>query len=54
MEQGDPYTDKNGNTRRSWSLFTEQIELLGSKSDANKDAPVETDSFTAAEEDIPF
>ena len=58
MEQGEPYTDKNGNTRRSWSLFTEQIELHGSKSDSNKtttdSAPVETDSFTAAEEDIPF
>ena len=59
FEQGDPYTDKNGNMRRSWSLFTEQIELLGSKSDGGKlaaedEAPVETDSFTAAEDDIPF
>lgn len=63
MEQGDPYTDKNGNTRRSWSVFTEGLELLGSKSDGSGDrqstAPAAPagdvpDSFEEAEDDIPF
>ena len=60
MEQGDPYTDKNGNTRRSWSVFTEGLELLGSKSDGSgersREVPPEDvpDSFEEAEDDIPF
>ena len=55
FEQGDPYTDKNGNTRRSWSLWTEEIEFLSSNKAEQRDKTVtEIDSFKAAEEDIPF
>lgn len=55
FEQGEPYTDKNGNQRRSWSLWVEQCEFVDSKKEVSDNAPVvETDSFTAAEEDIPF
>lgn len=53
MEQGEPYTDKNGNQRRSWSVWTEEIEFLGSKSE-NVKFVAESDSFSAAEDDIPF
>ena len=62
MEQGDAYTDKNGNKRRSWSIHPETkggVEFLSSgqgntrandKSNSN-DIP---DNFKEQEEDIPF
>lgn len=60
-EQGEPYTDKNGNTRRSWTVRIERIEFLGAKSDlAAKDgnAPASVpdlpDSWEKADEDNPF
>ena len=46
------YTDKNGNQRRSWSLWVEECQFVDGKKDGQ--AVTETDSFTAAEEDIPF
>ena len=53
FEQGEPYTDKNGNTRRSWSLWVERCKFIdGPKKDVDPaDLP---DSMEAAEEDIPF
>ena len=62
-EQGDPYLDKNGNKRRSWSVFVENIELLGPKSDGSAaTAPAQTEPEPAIaptpetldDEDIPF
>ena len=56
FEQGEPYTDKNGNQRRSWSLWVEQCEFVDSKKESSENTRtvVESDSFVAAEEDIPF
>lgn len=56
FEQGEPYTDKNGNQRRSWSLWVEQCEFVDSKREGPDNVPavVETDTFKAAEDDIPF
>lgn len=59
MEQGEPYTDKNGNTRRSWSVWCERCEFLDGERKPEEtlmdplpeDIP---DSFEAAEEDNPF
>lgn len=53
-EQGDTYTDKNGNKRRSWTLRAEEVEFLGSRTDsaAPKDDPAE--DFKDVEEDVPF
>lgn len=62
MEQGEQYTDKNGNKRRSWTLRAERVEFLGSKNDQSAeqiekkandlfDIP---DSFEQQEEDVPF
>lgn len=52
-EQGDPYTDKNGNKRRSWTLRADEVEFLGSRNDgAPKDSVAET--FEEIEEDVPF
>ena len=48
------YTDRDGNKRRSWSVWVERCKFLDSKSSGQKSAPVETDSFKEAEEDIPF
>ena len=53
-EQGEPYTDKNGNTRRSWTLWVEELQFIDSKKDESNKDTVETDSFKAAEDDIPF
>lgn len=63
-EQGEPFTDKNGNNRRSWTLRIERIEFLADKSslverDGNAptsvpDLPEPTDSWQQAEEDCPF
>ena len=49
FEQGEPYTDKNGNTRRSWSLWVEECQFVDGKKDE-----AQTDSFEAALEDVPF
>ena len=52
-EQGEPYTDKNGNQRRSASLKADYVEFLGSRNDgAPKDTVAET--FDQVEEDVPF
>ena len=48
MEQGDTYTDKNGNKRRSWSVWTERCKFLDS---ANKKSG---DSWEEQERDVPF
>lgn len=57
MEQGDPYTDKNGNKRRSWTVRTEEVEFLGSKGESKPETESNTvhyDSFEQLEEDCPF
>lgn len=60
-EQGEPYEDKNGNKRRSWTLRVERIKFLTDKSDLaekNGTAPASIpdlpDSWEQAEEDNPF
>ena len=54
MEQGDQYTDKNGNKRRSWTLRAERVEFLDSKGES-KPAETETgDSWEQLDEDAPF
>ena len=54
MEQGEPYTDKNGNTRRSWTVWVEELQFIDGKKDEPSKGAAESDSFTAAEDDIPF
>lgn len=60
FEQGEPYTDKNGNTRRSWSLWVEECKFLDGRRDENgaqlKDPdPADIpDSFESLDDDIPF
>lgn len=63
MEQGEPYTDKNGTMRRSWSVLVDEVEFLGSKTElATKDengaivntVPDINDTWEQAEEDNPF
>ena len=63
-EQGDKYTDKNGNSRRSWTGRVERIEFLGTMAElasmeVTKPLPSATDadlgdSWEKAEEDCPF
>lgn len=60
-EQGEPYEDKNGNKRRSWTLRVERIKFLADKNDLvakNGTAPASVpdlpDSWEQAEEDNPF
>ena len=60
-EQGEPYEDKNGNKRRSWTLRVERIKFLSDKSDlveksgtAPASVPDLPDSWEQAEEDNPF
>lgn len=60
-EQGETYTDKNGNNRRSWTLRVERIEFLGSKSDlaaktgtAPASVPDLPDTWEQADADNPF
>lgn len=49
----NPYTDKEGKTRRPWTVRVEEIEFLGSRNDgAPKDTVAET--FENIEEDVPF
>lgn len=63
-EQGEPYTDKDGKNRRSWTLRIERIEFLADKSSLVErdgsapasvpDLPEPMDSWEQAEEDCPF
>ena len=62
-EQGEPYTDKNGILRRSWTFHVEDIEFLADKrslveKDGSAPAPPSVpdlpDSWEQAEEDNPF
>lgn len=46
------YTDRSGTKRKSYSIFVEDFDFCGSKSDTGKS--VTTDSFKEAENDIPF
>ena len=62
MEQGEPYTDKNGNKRRSWSVWVERCKFLDSKNNAQAASKLEQDAaallmpdtMEKQEEDIPF
>ena len=58
FEQGEPYTDKNGNKRRSWTLKAEKVEFLGSKSDQKQTGSEPNtehfDSWEQFEADNPF
>lgn len=62
--ENDPYTDKDERLRDSWAIKVEKWEFQINDPKGKKEAPaesketlaepVETDSFTAAEDDIPF
>lgn len=54
--ENDPYTDKDGRLRDSWSLKVRYYEFLLSDPTQKQKAGhvTETDSFKAAEDDIPF
>ena len=58
FEQGETYTDKNGNKRRSWTLFPDKVRYLDSRKDgAERSVPAQTEpqpQFEEVEEDIPF
>ena len=64
MEQGEPYTDKNGNKQRSWSVWVERCKFLdsakkdngqaASKLEQDAAALLMPDTMEAQEEDIPF
>lgn len=61
FEQGETFTDRNGNKRRSWSLKVDKIRYLDSRKSDQADptpAPAESepvpDGFEQVEEDIPF
>lgn len=56
MEQGAPYTDKNGNNRRSWSVMVEETKFLGSRNDsAPAQKPADpADSWEQFDDDNPF
>lgn len=51
--QADTY-EKDGQKRKTWKLIGEDFDFCDSKDSPRGQAVVETDSFTAAEEDIPF
>lgn len=60
-EQGETYTDKNGNNRRSWTVRVERIKFLSDKTDlaantgtAPASIPDLPDTWEQAEEDNPF
>lgn len=60
-EQGEPYEDKNGITRRSWTVKIKRIEFLGKKSDlvakdgaAPASVPDLPDTWEQADADNPF
>lgn len=62
--ENDPYTDKEGRLRDSWAVKVERWEFAlsdpttkqkgGNGNRTGNGAVVETDSFKAAEDDIPF
>ena len=54
--ENDPYTDKDGRLRDSWSLKVRYYEFLLSDPTQKQKAGhvTEIDSFKAAEDDIPF
>ena len=54
--ENDPYTDKEGRLRDSWAVKVERWEFALSDPTTKQKAGnvVETDSFKAAEDDIPF
>lgn len=54
MEQGEAYTDKNGNKRKSWSIWVERCKFLDIKSDNKKTECRSEDNWEKQEEDIPF
>ena len=51
--QSDTY-EKDGQKRKSWKLIAEDFDFCDSKDSPRGSATVESDSFIAAEEDIPF
>ena len=51
--QADVY-EKDGQKRKAWKLIAEDFDFCDSKDSPRGSATVESDSFTAAEEDIPF
>ena len=48
MEQGETYTNKNGNKRRSWSVWVERCKFLDGKKSSSGD------SWEQLDEDNPF
>ena len=53
MEQGEPYTDKSGNKRRSWSVWVDRCKFLDSKNSSERKND-SGDNWNKQEEDIPF
>ena len=51
--QADTY-EKDGQKRKAWKLIAEDFDFCDSKDSPRGQSVVESDSFTAAEEDIPF
>ena len=51
--QADTY-EKDGQKRNSWKLIGEDFDFCDSKDSPRGQNTIESDSFTAAEEDIPF
>lgn len=54
--ENDPYTDKEGRLRESWSIKVDSWAFVPSDPTQKQKANTvtETDSFKAAEDDIPF
>lgn len=53
MEQGEPYTDKNGSKRRSWTLKVEKCKFLDKADNKSKSDDL-GDSWQQLDEDNPF
>ena len=51
--QADVY-EKDGQKRKAWKLIADDFDFCDSKESPRGSAIVETDSFKAAEDDIPF
>ena len=51
--QADVY-EKDGQKRKAWKLIADDFDFCDSKDSPRGQSVVESDSFTAAEEDIPF
>ena len=59
FEQGETYTDKNGNKRRSWTLYPDKVRYLDARKDgaSARTAPKQEEpqpDFEEINEDIPF